>query len=207
MQSNAVAAEAIRHVVVLMLENHSFDQMLGCFKQVYPELEGVDPGAGRHNQDTAGRIYPQAETTERIMFLDPHHEVEHVKAQLADGNSGFVKDFESAFGASSAEARSFVMGYYPLDFLPGFHALARHFTIYQRFAQGDGGKGHERIAHLFWLAKQCRDKAGDLPTCFRRTMYLRRAKYLEARARRARLVLAVSVRAGQLAEPAGPQIR
>jgi hypothetical protein len=70
-----------------------------------------------------------------------------------------------------------------------------------------GAKGMNEIAHLFWLAKQCRDKAGDLPTCFRRTMYLRRAKYLEARARRARLVLAVSARAGQLGKPAGLQIR
>lgn len=69
MQSNAVAAEAIRHVVVLMLENHSFDQMLGCFKQVYPELEGVDPGAGRHNQDTAGRIYPRLRRLSGLCFL------------------------------------------------------------------------------------------------------------------------------------------
>jgi phospholipase C len=121
--------DPIRHVVMLMLENHSFDQMLGCFKQVYPKLEGVDLAAGHHNQDTEGRVYPQAETTERIMFLDPHHEVEHVKAQLADGNSGFVKDFENAFGGSSQKARQYVMGYYPLDFLPGLHTLARHFTI------------------------------------------------------------------------------
>jgi hypothetical protein len=59
----------------------------------------------------------------------------------------------------------------------------------------------DEIAHLLWLAKQRRDKAGDLPTCFRRTMYLRRSKYLEARARRARRMLAVSARAGQPAEP------
>jgi phospholipase C len=72
-------ADAIRHVVVLMLENHSFDQMPGCFTEVYPDLDGIDPAARRENRDSEGRSYPQAETIERIMFLDPHHEVEHVK--------------------------------------------------------------------------------------------------------------------------------
>lgn len=63
------------------------------------------------------------------MFLDPHHEVEHVKTQLEDHNTGFVRDFADSFPDSSALARSYVMGYYPLDFLPGLHGLARHFTI------------------------------------------------------------------------------
>ena len=36
-------ADPIKHVVYLLFENHSFDQMLGCFKQVYPAMEGVDP--------------------------------------------------------------------------------------------------------------------------------------------------------------------
>jgi phospholipase C len=76
-----------------MLENHSFDQMLGCFKQLYPELEGVDPATPNENGDSGGRVYQQAATTERIMFLDPHHEVPHVAVQLSNSNSGFVKDF------------------------------------------------------------------------------------------------------------------
>jgi|HubBroStandDraft_6_1064221.scaffolds.fasta_scaffold1908275_1 phospholipase C len=33
----------INHVVVLMMENHSFDQLLGWTKSLYPALEGVDP--------------------------------------------------------------------------------------------------------------------------------------------------------------------
>lgn len=125
----APPADPIRHVVMLILENHSFDQMLGCFKAVYAHIEGVDPAAPRENRDSEGRAYPQAPTKERIMFLDPHHEVDHVAVQLADGNTGFVRDFETAFGSSSTAARGYIMGYYPLDFLPGLHALARHFTI------------------------------------------------------------------------------
>jgi len=32
-------ADPIEHVVVLMLENNSFDRMLGCMNAVYPSLE------------------------------------------------------------------------------------------------------------------------------------------------------------------------
>ena len=78
MTPNTADHDPIRHVVMLILENHSFDQMLGCFKQIYPTLDGVDPNQPRRNVDDAGRTFVQAPTTERIMFLDPHHEVNHV---------------------------------------------------------------------------------------------------------------------------------
>jgi phospholipase C len=38
-----MADDRFKHVVVLMMENRSFDQMLGALKSVYPKLEGVDP--------------------------------------------------------------------------------------------------------------------------------------------------------------------
>jgi phospholipase C len=129
MSANTNQDDPIRHVVVLILENHSFDQMLGCFKQVYPALEGVDPINPRQNQDHDGRSYTQAATTERMMFLDPHHEVEHVAKQLENHNGGFVSDYSANYPDSTAESRGYIMGYYPLDFLPALHALARDFTI------------------------------------------------------------------------------
>ena len=50
-----MAADPIQHVIVLMFENHSFDQMLGCMKEVYPGLDGVDPANLRSNKDSTGR--------------------------------------------------------------------------------------------------------------------------------------------------------
>jgi phospholipase C len=125
----AQTQDPIKHVVVLMLENHSFDQMLGCMKQVYPHLEGVDPAKPNENRDYDGQVYTQTATTERQMLLDPHHEVDHVAVQLQDNNSGFVKDFSHSYPASTALARQFIMSHYPLDFLPALHSLAREFTI------------------------------------------------------------------------------
>lgn len=109
--SAGVNSDPIKHVVLLMLENHSFDQMLGCFKEVYPDLEGVDPNNLRENIDPQGAVYKQAPTRERQMLLDPRHEVEHVKVQLEGGNKGFVRDFSISYPASTPEKRQFIMGY------------------------------------------------------------------------------------------------
>jgi phospholipase C len=114
--------------VLLMFENHSFDQMLGCFKQVHADLAGVDPKEPGVNR-VDGTEVKQLETTERQMILDPRHELNHVLAQMADHNGGFVADFAKARPDSTPEQRQFVMGYYPLDFLPALHRLARDFLV------------------------------------------------------------------------------
>ena len=107
-----VTSDPIRHVVLLILENHSFDQMLGCLKGIYPSMEGVAPAEPRENQDDAGTFYRQSPTTERQMFVDPHHELEHVAVQLENQNDGFVRDFVRAYPDSTSLARNFIMGYY-----------------------------------------------------------------------------------------------
>jgi hypothetical protein len=38
-------------VVVLMMENHSFDRVLGCMKQNNADIEGVDPNNPGINPD------------------------------------------------------------------------------------------------------------------------------------------------------------
>ncbi|GEM_PF-1651837 len=133
MTATAAGRDPIRHVVMLILENRSFDQMLGDLKRIYPDLDGVDPAAPRVNLDREGVPYPQAPVTARTMRFDPHHEVPHVKAQLADHNTGFVRDFAAAYRESTRAERGLVMGYYPLDYLPALHALARDFTICDRW--------------------------------------------------------------------------
>jgi phospholipase C len=57
------AIDEIKHVVVLILENHSFDQMLGCMKAVYPDLEGIDPANLRSNLDDKGTRFFQKKPT------------------------------------------------------------------------------------------------------------------------------------------------
>ncbi len=124
--------DPIRHVVHLILENRSFDQMLGCMNTVYPDLDGVDES--RSNADVDGNRFFQKATEERQMLKwDPHHEVPRVAVQLAGGNSGFVKDFSQQYPDSTPRARQLIMSYYPLNFLPALHPLARNFTICDRW--------------------------------------------------------------------------
>lgn len=129
MTAKSADHDPIRHVVMLILENHSFDQMLGDLRQRYPGLSGIDPAAPYTNKDPAGAAYPQTATTERMMLLDPHHEVPHVAVQLADHNGGFVRDFSTSYPESDVKARELIMGYYPLGFLPALHTLAQEYTV------------------------------------------------------------------------------
>jgi phospholipase C len=123
------AHDPIEHVVVLLLENHSFDQMLGSLSKVHLDLKGVDPAHPGVNYDADGKPYYQQATTERQVRLDPKHELVNVAAQLEGGNAGFVKDYCEAFAGNKDLNPQYIMGYYPLDFLPALHRLARDFTV------------------------------------------------------------------------------
>lgn len=124
-----MATDPIRHVVVLMLENHSFDQMLGVFRSVFPDLEGVDPASPGSNRDKDGMTHSQAATTAISVRNDPMHELANVLYQLEGGNANFVLDYSNAYPATTPDERQQIMGYFPAGSLPALHELARHFTI------------------------------------------------------------------------------
>jgi phospholipase C len=128
--------EQIEHVVVLMLENRSFDHMLGCFQQIYPGLNGIDPGGPpRSNPNIANIPVLQAADAERVLANDPKHETRDVLVwQLRDANnSGFVMDYAVNYPDSTDFDQQQVLLYHDLDSLPALHTLARHFTICDRW--------------------------------------------------------------------------
>lgn len=126
--------DPIEYVIVLMLENRSFDHMLGAFQQVYPELDGVDPkvAARTDKHSTTGKLYQQLPNTERQLNPSPLHEHRDVMLQMSNNMSGFIDDYATVSGSKEADFPA-VMGYYPLDYLPAFHTLARNFTICDRW--------------------------------------------------------------------------
>ena len=126
--------DPIKHVVLLMLENHSFDQMMGALQKVYPDLDGIPADLpSRINFSLTGEAILQAPVGEKQMHLDPLHEVEAVAEQMASNNSGFVINFERQYKKKAEEEVPFIMGYYPLDFLPALHTLGRNFTVCDRW--------------------------------------------------------------------------
>ncbi len=87
----------IEHVVVLMLENRSFDHLLGFLNHSDPAFDGLRP-ASHHNDDSHGAHIPA--TDDGVPSgLDPDHSHEGALRQLASfgdvaHNGGFVHDYE-----------------------------------------------------------------------------------------------------------------
>jgi len=76
--------DPIQHVIVLMLENRSFDHMLGGLSEAIPGLDGA-PKAGEpaRTNRADGRTYKQADGASRTLKYDPKHELAHTLNQLA----------------------------------------------------------------------------------------------------------------------------
>jgi phospholipase C len=127
------AAPPISHVVVLMMENHAFDRMLGWTRQRWPGIEGVDPDHPLSNPDDppSNPPIPQAETRSRHIGNDPGHDLANVERQLANGNQGFVQDFAHYAVSPPPDhaERQEIMGWYPYGFLPALHFLAYNFVV------------------------------------------------------------------------------
>lgn len=125
--------DKIKHVVVLMLENRSFDQMLGCMEEVYPELDGVDIANNPYScPDFPDRTHKiaQANFPERHLDPDPKHEHTNVMRQV-DPACGFVEDYVQAYPHAFVDfgEKAAVMGIYLRGSLPVLHTLAEHYAI------------------------------------------------------------------------------
>lgn len=124
-------ANPIKRVVVLMMENHSFDRVLGWMKTDYPSIEGVDPdnpGWNPDYPDPAVTVWQEL-TRSRNIPNDPGHDLHNVLGQLAHGNQGFVADFAHMYPKAPLNERKEIMGYYQYGFLPATHFLAYNFVV------------------------------------------------------------------------------
>jgi phospholipase C len=117
----------VKHIIVLMMENHSFDNYLGTLGrgEGLPLGDDGTPDAG--NLDSAGatvRAHHASSTTQAQG--DPCQSWSASHAQWAEGKmSGFVTSAEQATGGDSAVA----MSYWTDQDLPFYHGLARTFPL------------------------------------------------------------------------------
>lgn len=121
----------IEHIVVLMLENQSFDRLLGGLAPSIAGLDGVAPTAPLANPDWPGEepVF-QRPTEARTIANDPGHDLDNVLRQVGAGAmAGFVADFAQLYPQSSLAERGEIMAWYPEGALPAMHLLARQFVI------------------------------------------------------------------------------
>src|SRR5437016_9130640 len=73
----------IKHIVVLMMENRSFDHMLGFMKAENPEIRGLAPG-DYSNQDNHGNPVSVADGAryQGQLVMDPGHDFTDVYQQM-----------------------------------------------------------------------------------------------------------------------------
>lgn len=115
--------DSIEHIVVLMLENRSFDHLLGYLSlEAGRKVEGL---TGNERNVHSGVSYKPEHLTNTVFEPDPKHDWEAVHEQIADGNSGFVSNF--AKRARSDLGR--VMGYHNATELPVYDLLARQYCV------------------------------------------------------------------------------
>jgi phospholipase C len=122
----------IDHIVVLLMENRSFDHMLG-----YLALEGgradVDGLTADMANIHAGKKYPVHHLGTRKLTKadDPAHGGASVRRQIANSMGGFMDDF--ADERPNATIPDLVMGYYNGADLPVYDYLAREYCVCDRW--------------------------------------------------------------------------
>jgi phospholipase C len=131
--AQAALKDRIDHLVVLMMENRSFDQMLGYLSlQGRQDIEGLQAGMSNPYGGRAWEIHNLEKTT-FLRHEDPNHSGEWVDKQINDGAmDGFVRSYiETRKDKEDAakEANSPVMGYLSGDQLPVYDHLAEHFCV------------------------------------------------------------------------------
>jgi phospholipase C len=149
------ARTPIEHFVVLMQENHSFDNYFGT----YPGANGIPRGT----------CIPAGSDRSRSGCVRPFHlggraaptlsdDVRTQRVQLAGGRmDGFVR-------AASADRQTIersVMGYYDERDLPFYWRLAREYVLFDRFfASAPGGSFPN---HMFWVTGAPGPPSGRVP--------------------------------------------
>jgi phospholipase C len=128
----------LKHIVVLMMENRSFDHMLGALMKQNRKINGLQ--GNESNPDTTGatvNVQPKAEFQSQL-DPDPDHHFPGVDLQVFGGQpqgpnrvanmQGFVKDY---FTQTNDVNRSHnIMYYFTPDKLPVITTLATEFALF-----------------------------------------------------------------------------
>ena len=90
--------EKIDHIVVLMMENRSFDHMLGYLKlEGGLAVDGLEAGMSNSIAHGTFKVHHLSSTKLR-KSQDPGHGGKDVVEQLSNGNGGFVSNFAKKIG-------------------------------------------------------------------------------------------------------------
>ncbi len=158
----------IKHVVMLLQENHSFDNYFGT----YPGADGLpeDVCMPKSPTDTSAgdctRPFHIGDSS--VGVSDPDHSDNTFRLQY---NGGQMNGFISALDKRNQDGRM-AMGYYDERDLPYYWNLADRYVLFDRFFSSAGGGS--LINHMYWVSAapgetlQQGMTVGNAPTIFDR---------------------------------------
>ena len=126
----------LQHLVVLMMENRSFDHMLGGLRAVDPRIDGLT--GNESNPDPAGNLHKVEAKAKYQSQLDPdpNHDFAPVDQQIFNGgNVATMQGFVNSYFAERQDvnhARQ-IMYYFKPDRLPVLTTLAREYAVFNRW--------------------------------------------------------------------------
>jgi phospholipase C len=139
------AQTPVEHLVVLMQENHTFDNYFG----LYPGADGIPAGVCMPVDPTKGEkpcVTPFHIGTRDVEPTDPDHSQSTFERQYRGGRlDGFVH----ALNLRNQDGR-IAMGYYDERDLQFYWNLARQYVLYDRFFSS--AQGGSTVNHVFWVA-------------------------------------------------------
>lgn len=130
----------IRHLVVLMLENRSYDHLVGYLSQRLGGLDGLAAGMGNHAvpKDATSPFVAVSPAANDIIGKDPDHDFEGATLQLFGSTTapvppaatcdGFLASHVKTTGGSLAKGAE-VMQCVAEHRIPALAHLAEHFAI------------------------------------------------------------------------------
>lgn len=132
-----MSLQAIDHIVVLMLENRSFDCLLGTLYPPSQQFNGLPPGS--FNLDLMGNpipIWSRPGITNAAMTVptpDPGEQFEDMNMQLFNGRltadmTGFAQNYQVQSEHPPYDPKN-VMHYYQDEQVPVLRELARRFAV------------------------------------------------------------------------------
>ncbi|HSO36096.1 MAG TPA: alkaline phosphatase family protein, partial [Labilithrix sp.] len=117
----------IKHVIVMMKENRSFDHILGGLRKLQPAADVAPPTFT--NTDRAGAAVAPFHLGTTCLATDPGHQWAAMHIQV---NGGKMDGFIESAAATTGSDGHFAMGYYDESDLPFYHFLATTFAIADR---------------------------------------------------------------------------
>lgn len=126
----ALLRARIKTVVVLMMENRSFDHVFGALSLVEgrDDVDGLRPGMGNPRSDG---VFVEPSPADVLCVTDPGHGWHAAHRQWNEGaNDGFVRDYEGRAGLDGAHR---ALDYLDRRLQPASYALADQFALCERW--------------------------------------------------------------------------